>query len=205
MKPLNTWSLGLKISFCFGLALMLLIGSSCSVALKHAPLDKPSQTYSDEIGMKKRAEGLEGKVGWGRFTLFYIPIVPVHIEGDGGQVVMEQIRDALQQIGYRVTEVNSETTPPGPFLKCKVEKFWFNNYTYFFPLVPTWGEIRLTLSLVSPDEKPLWSRGFSGEGSTLNFFNGYSSAANKSMKKILNALVKEFSSEDFYHALTQHK
>lgn len=186
------------------LMMAVLVSSGCSVALKHhEPLGLPAQPYSDQVAVSRRAEGIEGKVGWGRFTVFYIPLVPIHIEGDGNEQVMEQIRDALQQVGYRVTVVDSETPPPVPVLKCKVEKFWFNNYTWFLPIVPTWGEVRLTLSLLSRDGKLLWSRAFSGGGSTLNFTDGYSIAANESMQKILNDMVREFASQEFHRVLSQ--
>jgi hypothetical protein len=182
----------------------VLVGSGCSVALRHEPLSSPAQTYSDQIAVSRRAEGIDGKVGWGRFTVFYIPLVPIYIEGgDGNEKVMEQIRGALQRVGYKVTVVDSATPPPAPILKCKVEKFWFNNYTWFFPVVPTWGEVHLTLSLLSRDGKLLWSRDFTGDGSTFDFTDGYSTAANKSMQKILNDMVREFASQEFHRALNQ--
>jgi hypothetical protein len=84
-----------------------------------------------------------------------------------------------------------------------VNKFWFSNYTWLFPLVPTWGNIQLTLSLESPGNgTTLWTRDFAGSGTSFNFFNGYSGAANTALTKILNEMVQEFSSEQFYRALT---
>ena len=158
MKPLQTLVTGWSTLWCILVA--MLTGSGCSVALKPQPLSPPVQTYSDQIAVSRRAEGLEGKVGWGHFTIFYIPLVPIYIEGgDGNEQVMDQIRAALEQVGYKVSMVDgSETSLPTPILRCKVEKFWFNNYTWFFPIVPTWGEVRLTLSLLSRDGKLLWSR-----------------------------------------------
>jgi len=184
---------------------ILMVTSGCSVSLKPQPLTSPVQTYSEQVAVSRRAEGIDGKVGWGRFTVFYIPLVPVYIEGgDGNEQVMQQVGDALQQAGYKVAVVDgSEPSLPAPLLKCKVEKFWFNNYTWFFPVVPTWGEVRLTLSLFSKDgEKLLWSRSFSGDASTFNFTNGYSIAANKSMKIILDDMVREFASDEFHRALS---
>lgn len=185
------------------LAMTVFTTSGCSVALKHDSLSSPPQTYADQIAVSRRAEGIDGKVGWGRFTVFYIPLVPIYINGDGNEQLMEHIGDALQQVGYKVTIVGSETSPPAPVLKCKVEKFWFNNYTWFFPVVPTWGEVRLTLSLVSRNGRLVWSRAFTGDGSTFNFTDGYSIAANKSMEKILNDMVREFASQEFHRALSQ--
>jgi hypothetical protein len=196
----------LSIFSPFLLVVLLLAASGCSVSLKPQSLSQPAQMHSDQVALSRRAEGIDGKVGWGRFSAFYIPLVPVYIEGgDGNAQIMQQIGNALQQAGYKVTVVDgSEPSLPTPLLKCKVEKFWFNNYTWFFPIVPTWGEVRLTLNLVSSDGgKILWSRSFSGNGSTLNFTNGYSIAANQSMKKILDDMVGAFASDDFHRILSQ--
>lgn len=183
---------------------VLLSTSGCSVALKPQTLTPPAQTYSDQIVVSQRAEGIDGKVGWGRATVFYIPLVPVYINGDGNEKVMAQIRGALEQVGYKVTAPDDSAAPSAtPVLKAKVEKFWFNNYTWFFPIVPTWGEVRVTLSLVSQNGQPLWSRAFSGDGSTFNFTDGYSIAANESMRKITESMMREFAGEEFHRALSQ--
>jgi len=189
-------------SFLF--IMVIFLGTGCSVALKHQSLSPPLEHYSEKIGTSSAAEGINGKVGWGRFTVFYIPIVPVYISGDGNVVIMELIQDALKQVGYDIIGVLSTRSPKVPFLKCRVERFWFNNFTWTFPYVPTWGRIQLAINLVSPEGKVLWSKNFAGEGSSANFFNGYTSAANKSMKKILNEMVKVFSSEEFHSVLVNY-
>jgi hypothetical protein len=194
-------------SFFSAATLMVLMAvSGCSVALKPQPFTAPVQTYSDQIAVSRRAEGIDGKVGWGRFTVFYIPLIPIYIEGgDGNEQVMQQVGIALQQAGYKVSVVDgADPSLPAPLLKCKIEKFWFNNYTWFFPIVPTWGEVRLTLNLFSRDGgKLLWSHSFSGDASTFNFTDGYSIAANKSMKIIVDDMVREFANADFLRALRQ--
>lgn len=180
-----------------------LLMTGCSVTMKHDDLIMSPQNFSDPIAINNHSEGINGKVGWGRFTLFYIPIVPIYIEGDGNELIMKQIQDALKQVGYQVSSVNSERTLTTPILKCKVNEFWFNNYTWLFPIIPTWGDIKLTATLVSPSGKVLWSQDFKGDGFTMNFFNGYTSAAQQSMTEILNDMVKAFSSDVFHAALTQ--
>jgi hypothetical protein len=186
------------------LLLVTFLMSGCSVTMKHDDLMPSSQQYSDPINMSKSAEGIDGKVGWGRFTMFYIPIIPVYINGEGNELVMKQIQDALKQVGYQVASVDTEKTTNTPILKCKVNKFWFNNYTWIFPFIPTWGDINLAVSLVSTTGQVLWSQEFKGDGFTLNFFNGYTSAAEQSMTEVLNEMVKAFSSDAFHTALVNH-
>ncbi len=190
----------LTVGLVIGVALA---GSGGSVNLGHGTLGAPPRRFTDTVQMARASEGIDGKVGWGRFTVFAIPIVPVYIEGNGNEKVMDQIRDALQQVGYSPAFGSSGVAATGPVLKCKVNKFWFSNYTWLFPFVPTWGGIELTTNLVLPSGSTVWSRNFSGSGFTANFFNGYTSAANQSMTKILNDMVREFASDEFHRALTQ--
>ncbi len=151
--------------------------------------------------MGARTEGIDGRVGWGRFTVFYIPLIPIHITGDDNAEVASQIQTALEKAGYSVTSAAPESERSGPVLRGDVETFWFNNYTWFFPIVPTWGNIDIKLRLESADGKSLWSRTFHGGGSTFNFFNGYTIAANEAMNQILNDMVTEFASEDLQRVL----
>lgn len=60
----------------------------------------------------------------------------------------------------------------------------------------------MTTTLLSPSGTALWSKSFKGSGFTLNFFDGYTSAARQSMNEILNEMVKEFSGDEFRKALT---
>jgi hypothetical protein len=186
-----------------GLIGIALMTAGCSVALNHGELAAPQRTYTDPIQLSSRSEGINGKVGWGRITVFYIPCVPIHVQGNGNEEVMNQIRDALQQAGYKVNVVETQSSPGAPVLKCKVTNFWFNNYTWLFPFVPTWGNIDLTVSLERPGGQTAWERDFHGHGWSANFFDGYSSAANKAMTSILNEMVVAFGSDDFHRALAQ--
>ena len=183
------------------LGLMLLV-SGCSIALNHEELPSPPRTYSDPIAVSSRAEGLEHRVGWGRCTVFYIPCVPIHIQGDASAEVMQQVSDALQRAGYKVTVVETQAPPNTPELKCHVDTFYFNNYTWLFPFVPTWGDIDLTLTLQRGGQ-PEWTQTFHGHGWSANFFDGYSSASNKAMGEILDQMVSAFGSDQFHNALVQ--
>ena len=181
----------------------VLLCNGCSVALNHGDLVGATRTYSEPIDVSSRAEGIDGKVGWGRATLFYIPCVPVYIQGDGNEKIMQQVRDALQETGYKVNVVETTVPTHSRLLKAEIDTFWFNNYTWFFPFVPTWGDIDVTLSLQRPDSQIAWHERFHGHGFTINFFDGYSTAANEAMGNILNQMVQAFASEKFHDALVQ--
>ena len=43
--------------------------------------------------------------GWGTFTVFAIPIAPVHVSnGPGERIIMDKLKETLVQAGYRVVE-----------------------------------------------------------------------------------------------------
>jgi len=175
--------------------------AGCSIRMGHEPLDTPSRVFSDHITVAKQVERPLLRAGWGHVSVFWIPIVPIHIEGNSNAEIMAQVHDAVRQVGYQIQIVDNGASVPEPVLSCKVEEFNFHNYTWLFPLVPTWGCIKMRLELVSGGQV-LWARTFDHDGMTLNFFDGYTIAARQAMDKILNQMVKELSSEEFHRALT---
>ena len=185
-------------------ALALTAGVGCSIKLQHKDLIDPPRKFSDTVAYQDRSDGLDGRGGWGRFTVFAIPVVPIQITGDdssGNQKMMEQIADALRQVGYTPVSAPAGQRPEGIVLNCHVDKFKFSNYTWVFPLVPTWGSIELTVTLAGPGGDTRWSRQFRAGGFTMNFFNGFNSAARSAMTKILNEMVEAYASNEFHRAL----
>ena len=138
-------------------------------------------------------------MGWGTLTPFFIPIVPIHVDGDANGQLMTQVHDALKQAGYSTTTGGGTG---GKHLEVKVDDVGYHNYTYFFPLVPTWGGLTVKASLVRGGQE-LWTKDFSGKGATLNFTDGYTISHRKAMTKILNQMVEAFASPGFNQALTQ--
>lgn len=91
------------------------------------------------------------------------------VKHDAPAPAPKQVRDALKHLGYRPVIADDGAGASGPLLKCKVDKFWFNNYTWpvIFPFVPTWGDVGDgDLGLASGDA--LWSKSFKGSGFTVN-------------------------------------
>lgn len=175
----------------------LLAGCSVKMSRDNSSL---SASGPEVVTTKRSAEGIDGKVGWGRITPFYIPIIPVYVEGDANQLVMEQVRKALTASGNTIAiQAEGGVTSDGPVLQTKVDRFWFNNYTYFFPIVPTWGSVQLTISVTNSDGATLWQKAFEGSGFTFNFFNGYTSAAEQSWESIHQEMVAAFTDPQFKH------
>ncbi len=189
------------------LAVFLLLaavnGFGCAITFQHGDLDSPAvQAQRGPLHHSSDADGLDRRVGWGRFTVFAIPIVPIYVMGDDGQTFMRQVRDALEVAGYEPIAVSPGEAVDAPVLYCKFGDTSFSNYTWLFPFVPTWGSITATATLVQPDGTILWSQQFTGDGFTANFFNGYNSSAKQSVTEILNAMILALVTEDFRLALS---
>lgn len=188
-----------KLAVLSGALLLSLFGSSCSINMKHDQLTTPASPRSGVVATAASATGVDGKVGWGRFTAFAIPVVPVNVNGDANAQTMAHVHDALKTAGYEIRRGNPGK---GKVLTCTVEKMRYNNYTYLFPIVPTWGKVILRTDLTS-NGQVVWSQQFKGSGFTFNFTAGYTIANGKAMTKALNEMVIAFSSDEFHSALTR--
>lgn len=181
---------------------VLLTGCSVKMARDEGAVVAPS---SGVVTTAAKAEGIDGKVGWGRITMFYIPVVPIFVEGDANELTMHQIRRALRASGHQIAVQQEDAAQQGPVLKAKVDNIWFNNYTWFFPLVPTWGNVQIAVSVVDPRGTPVWTKSFEGSGITLNFFNGYTSASDQAWETLSAEMAAAFSSPEFNQHFTQDK
>lgn len=189
-------------------AAVLVLVAGCSIQMQHDPLIEPTQLRNAQVNVAPRAENIvpNRRVGWGRFTVFAIPVVPVHVRGDASELLVKEVQAALQQAGYTVStaaSTNAFAQSGSPVtLNVKVEKYRFSNYTYFFPLVPTWGTTHISLNVDAADGTTIWQESFAEGGSTLNFFDGYTIASRKSVTRVLNRMVTAFGSDEFFMAVT---
>ena len=194
------------------LALSLVLGSGCTITMHHGKLTPPAQACSGTVKVAQKATGTEhqrkgasGRVGWGRFTIFAIPVVPIFmVGGDGNTQVVNQIKDAVTEAGYQVEMVEGPGPGCGPVLVSKVDHLKYNNYTYIFPFVPTWGRMKLDVSLLGADQRILWNRQFEARATDWAWFlNGYSRATKSCTTEILNNMISAFSSDEFRNALAK--
>jgi hypothetical protein len=154
------------------------------------------------VKLSPKAEGIENPVGRAH-TVFYIPTKRVRIDGDAGEELMKTVKRALELAGYRV-RLEGSTTANLPLVRCRVSEFWFSNYTWMFPFVPTWGTARLTLTAES-NQGVRWSRSFSAHAFSARPFDGFSAAANDAMGIILGEMVDAFTSDEFYYAVVTNQ
>jgi hypothetical protein len=149
------------------------------------------------IAARPAASGMPSTIGHGTFTVFAIKVSPVKISnGPGETLLMDEIKQAVAAAGYSVVDAAS---PGGaPILEAAVKRFDFKNYTWLFPIVPTWGGIDLDLTLVDHGGRVLWQHGYSG--SSTNFYYSFDAAVNAALGRILAQIEHDVADPAFHQA-----
>jgi len=175
------------------------LGTGCSTTLQHGAIYTKPMADKGPLGLAERAQNMDNHIGWGTFTVFAIPVAPVSVTGEADKELMDQVKDAVIAAGYQVqTADHGGTAGNLPVLSCRVKKFSFRNYTYFFPFVFNWGTIQLDVNITAPGGQVLWERSYTGKGSGMYDFNP---TVNTALTTILNQLSGDLQKADFKSAM----
>lgn len=175
----------------------LLLAAGCGVHLDPKVPHGLGTPREGSMGVGAAARGMPSRVGWGTFTVFAIPIAPVHVSnGPGERIVMAKLKETLAGAGYRPTEPGAPSA--GPVLEADVKRFSFRNYTWLVPLVFTWGGVDLDVRLVGHGGAPLWQRSY--KGGNFNLAYSFTLAANRSMEQVLEQFGRDVAGDEFYRA-----
>jgi hypothetical protein len=117
--------------------------------------------------------------------------------------MVEQMKKALTSLGYQGNLVkndnnhNSAGQKSSLRLKVAINDFYFRNYNWLFPIVPTWGDIKLTLILEeSTRNQKLFEKSYEGGDHSLCLSGhcAFETATKGAMTKLLNKIIEDFSS-----------
>jgi len=181
-------------------------GTSHQMPLTHDVLATPQQRFSAHIVMQEQAVDRRespGQIGQMTATLFAIPSGSVETTNPVGVEVVMQVKEALESTGYQITLAKAPYSDPLPanILKVQINEFHFKNYSWFAPLVFTWGDIALKLTLEDHESKVLFARTFHQSGNSYRPFDGFEVAIKEALTEILNQIVTASSTEEFRRAL----
>ncbi len=181
------------------------------ITLSHDTLAIPTQKYTEKLVVEKPATDLreeKDRIGRTTITAFAISSGSVTTTTPANEQIVEQIIDALSSIGYQVNKNNNSsdsTNAVKPLtLKVVLNDIWFKNYNWVFPLVPTWGDIKITLSLENASGKKLFEKSYEGGGNSLCLSGScaFGSATKEAMTDVLNKVVADFSSQTVRNSIT---
>ena len=182
----------MKYKLITNLLLALVAGflsTGCTATLQHGTIYTQPTADKGPIGVTTHAENIHNHIGWGTLTVFAIPVVPVSLNGNGDTDLMLQIKDAVEQAGFKAKLVENATAADGaPVLTCRVEKFGFRNYTWLFPFVFNWGTIQLNVAIADSGGKTLWKKTYTGKA---NGFYDFDTPVNNALTTILNDLSSD--------------
>ena len=189
----------------FSLAGCVGIGGE-KITLSHDTLAIPAQKYTEKLVVEKPATDLreeKDRIGRTTITAFAISSGSVTTTTPANQQIVEQIIDALSSIGYQVNKNSSNVVNPLT-LKVSLNEIWFKNYNWLFPLVPTWGDIKITLFLENASGKKLFEKSYEGSGNSLCLSGScaFGSATKEAMTDVLNKVVADFSSQTVRNSIT---
>lgn len=191
------------------LCLMGCVGiGGTQIHLAHDTLSMPNQTLLELIAMRKSAEdrrATNGRIGHATMSAFADEIGDLTTTDPITEGVVMQVKQALESIGYQVTLVDSAHPIPNSssILKVNIREFYFKNYNWLWPLVPTCGSIELGLTIENPDRKVLYEKSFRGSGNSycLTGDCAFGTATKKAMTEVLNKIVEGCSGNEFHQAL----
>ncbi len=180
------------------------------IPLAHDVLAMPQQRFSDHIVMQKQADDRRenpGRIGHLNATLFAIEAGSVETTSPLPIEIVMQVKEALESTGYQITLADAPHAAPLPstILKIQIDEFYFKNYSWFWPLFFTWGNIALTLTLENHEGKALFAKTFqqSRNFTNFSFFPQplFDVAIKETLTEILNQIVNVSSTEEFRQAL----
>lgn len=179
-----------------------------TISLAHDQLNPPAQQFSDTLIMPNSVDDLrndQNAIGHATTTLFAIPSGRVKTKTDFNQRITEEVRFALESIGYQVNvvEPGNISTDGLASVKIQVDEFWFRNYNYLWPIVPTWGNIKLRLVVERPPGHIIFKQKFHGKGDSLCLLGecAFKTATREAITDVLNQIIEQLSGEEFHTAL----
>jgi hypothetical protein len=117
------------------------------------------------------------------------------------------VKEAFETGGYKVDLLKDSAArvATNPLIKITINEFWFRNYNWLFPLVPTWGDLGIALTVENGAGKKVFERSLKGGGSSLCLQGNcaFESAVSRAMTEVSGQIRDLAISEEFRQALNK--
>lgn len=175
-----------------------------TIRLSHDDLGTPTRQFSETLSMKSPAADLRterDRIGRATVTVFAITSGSIRTKGPVEEEVANEVKLALEAGGYRVELVREEMPAQGssPLVKVAIKEFWFTNYNWFWPLVPTGGDVEIAITVESAAGQQMFERSFKGSGNSLCLTGhcAFDTATKKAITDIGQQIRDAVKSEEF--------
>lgn len=193
-------TLTIALSGCVG------IGGE-TINLAHGELVAPPRDATGDVAVVAPAideREDKSRIGRATMTVFAITSGSIRTNAPLTETVARDVGAAFEVAGYSVRTVDGEAgSASGPHVQITVRDFYFRNYNWFWPIVPTWGDIAIDLVLREDGGAALFERTLEGSGSSICLLGNcaFSNASNAAWTDLLNELIAVAGSEEFEKAL----
>lgn len=194
--------------FLVGLLLLILPLSGCqtsvAVRIENQDLAKPTDSANLKVTMLSRARDIRDKPRdqVGRHFFLFMPGPQVEPEDERlDRAILRNVKTAFEISGYTVAVVDRLREATDPVVVVQIDDL--RNYLFTAPLYPLgvgWGKMRLSIHVLTPDGKELWTGATEGHGgvmASLFYMSGFETRIQSDLKANLNQIIVLISSEEF--------
>lgn len=178
------------------------------IKIAHCNLEVPTQQFSEQLHVSSPAVDLrEEKDGVGRatITVFAITSGGVTTTGALGEEVAREVKEALEASGYRVELLRQGIVKTGvdTLVKVSIKECWFKNYNWFWPIVRTWEDVEIGLTVENATGQSVFERSFKGSGSSMCLSGecAFETAISEAMTEVVKQIREMAVSEEFRRAI----
>lgn len=183
--------------------------ASCQTAIPvqvdRGALVTPKVPANITVNLLSRAKDIRSagvdQVGRHTITLLMIPGPTVTTEREHlDEAISNQVREALEVSGVTVTLVDKLDQAKGPVVVVQIDKLRNYLFSWLYPLGLVFGGMELSLHLMSPDGKTLWTANMEGHGgmmASLFYMSGFESRVTSDLTANVNQIIQALASEQF--------
>jgi hypothetical protein len=183
--------------------------SSVSVRVDGNDLAKPAKPAGQKIALLSRANDIRSKprdqVGRHTFSVVMLPAIQVTPEeGRLDRVISQNVSTALQVSGYTVTTVDKLRDATDPVVVVQIDDLRNYLFSWLYPIGVLWGRMELSLHLMTPEGKEIWTgatKGHSGFMGSLFYMSGFETRVQSDLKANLDQIIDIVSSDEFRRQL----
>ncbi len=176
-------------------AAVAVLSSGCASSAKIG-WDRPSSLQPNgrtAVVEDAKFGGNRDVVGRNTFTLFAIPTFGIKADRPVDRSVTLGVEDAVQAAGYTLAQ--SGASEEAITVSTDIKKFYYSNYTWFWPVMINNGKIEMQVKARNPSGKVFMDRGYSAKSSWISFgsSSGFSDEIRGEMSDILRDLRDDLS------------
>lgn len=151
-----------------------------------------------------RSAGVD-QVGRHTISIFMIPGPTVTTENEHlDDAIANRVREGLVSSGFSVVPVDKIDQANGPVMVVQIDQLRNYLFSWFYPVGLVFGDMTLSVHIVTPDGKELWQEKTKGHGGTmpsLFYMSGFETRVQSDLTANVNQIIEIASSPEFTDAL----